>query len=653
MKCMISRSITILFLVLSTKSLTEGIDINNYFLLINDVHRYYRTSCIIFVRSDKYDLNMTAPVYTWSYKLSQQRVMTATRTFSDLTSEYDRYQKNITRPLFVVLLDTEETMIEFSVTTKTIKPMSFPFWLVMFLQFPGNPLEKYCKHPTNNVFNVDFGTQMLVLCYDRPNLIEWYAIRDNRTRTFDLATWSPDTGMILRTLEHIYVRRSDMFGDVMRVGSVSNSPLISHENHTLGGMFGALLTGALLTELSKVMNFTVKVLDPLEGFGALNEHRTGWTGVVGQILTNEADFGVSSFTRTIERQDVVDFTVTLIRSKYYLFYKQADIDDVTWSTYFRTFSFEVWISIVILIIIATIILTIMKTKRFSTTSIFENYTKVWGIYCQQSLPDFPKESPMRLVFLSVYVSSITAMAMYSASVISSLATSTPKLLFSSMEDFVNDGSYKFLVALNSAEYELPKNTKDAVFIKLYTLRDKKKYLPSSLLEGLKQICNRERVAFYTTEFHKESLHYKMQCTTGRVSTGRYSNIGFILAKGSPYTSFINYHLRRFRVQGVISKLKNEHMRANVPLSETIFENVNLQAVAPILTIVIGSMILALFILIIEKLYYSFKTRSENNKLFIKKFSNNLKVKNKFQKSNIDLNLMLKEFYYNRPFGYLP
>jgi hypothetical protein len=101
------------------------------------------------------------------------------------------------------------------------------------------------------------------------------------------------------------------------------------------------------------------------------------------------------------------------------------------------------------------------------------------------------------------------------------------------------------------------------------------------------------------------------------------------------------------------KLKNEYMPPIVPPSETTYENVNLQAVTPILTIVIGSMILALFVLIIEKLHYSFKTRSKNNELFIKKFSNNLKVKNKLQKRNSDLNLILKEFYYNRPFGYLP
>lgn len=159
-------------------------------------------------------------MHTWLRQFSRQRVMTVTITFSDLTSEYNEYRKNIVRPLFVILLDTGEAMGEFAETTRSIKPIFFPIWFVMFLQHPGNPLEKYCRHPAENIFNVDVSTQMLVLCYNRSVLVEWYALRDNRIRTFDLATWSPDKGLILRTQKNIYARRSDMFGDVLRVASV-------------------------------------------------------------------------------------------------------------------------------------------------------------------------------------------------------------------------------------------------------------------------------------------------------------------------------------------------------------------------------------------------------------------------------------------------
>ena len=103
----------------------------------------------------------------------------------------------------------------------------------------------------------------------------------------------------------------------------------------------------------------------------------------------------------------------------------------------------------------------------------------------------------------------------------------------------------------------------------------------------------------------------------------------------------------------MSKLKNEYMPKGIPHYDTIFVKVSVFEITPILTIVAGSMMAALFILIIEKVHDSIKTRCKNNKLFIKKFSHNLDVKNKLQNRNDDLNRILKEFYYNRPFGYWP
>ncbi|XP_024882836.1 glutamate receptor ionotropic, delta-2-like, partial [Temnothorax curvispinosus] len=308
------------------------------------------------------DLNATTLVHTWSREFSRHRVMTVTTTFSDLTSEYNDYWKNITRPLFVVLLDTEKTMGEFAETTKSVKPISFPIWLVMFLQRPGNSLEERCRHPIDNVFNVDFRTQMLVLCYARPILVEWYAIRDNRTRTFDLALWSPDRGLLLKTQKSLYARRSNMFGDVVRVASVIVSFSLFLElrcNGTVGGFFGLLLI-----ELSKVMNFTVEILDPVEEFGSWSKEKMVWTGAIGQLVTNEADIGISAFSMTTGRQNVIDYTIPLIRSRYRLYFKRPNTVLVEWSLYLRAFSSGTWIALLMIIITASILLTIIKTKGY-------------------------------------------------------------------------------------------------------------------------------------------------------------------------------------------------------------------------------------------------------------------------------------------------
>ncbi|XP_071566429.1 probable glutamate receptor [Temnothorax nylanderi] len=528
--------------------------------------------------------------------------MTVTITFSDLTSEYNVYWKNVTRPLFVVLLDTEETMGEFAKTTRSIKPISFPIWLVMFLQRPGNPLEERCRHPTDNVFNVDFRTQMLVLCYARPILVEWYAIRDNRTRMFDLALWSPDRGLLLRTQKSLYARRSDMFGDVVRVASVN---MISHENGTVGGFFGLLLI-----ELSKVMNFTVEILDPVEGYGSWSNEKKVWTGAIGQLVANEADIGISAFAMTTGRQNVIDYTIPLIRSPYRLYFKEPNTLLVEWSLYFRAFSYGTWITLLMIIIAASILLTIMKTRGyFSMNLMFENYINVWGIYCQQGLSEFPSESSMRLAFLSISASSIVILAIYSASYISILVLCTPKLPFSTLEGYVKDGSYKLIVMQNSAQYDDLRHVMDPVFVQMYELLEEK-HLPLSTMEGFKQLCERNKLALYAAEVFKE-LHI-IPCRVVYIETGRIVNLAITLTKGNPYTGLMNYHLRRFQLNGVISKLKNKYLIRDNPREVPYYGLVELSDVTPALTMLAGSMVLALLILIIERVYYSSKTRSKNN-----------------------------------------
>ncbi|XP_011705551.1 PREDICTED: uncharacterized protein LOC105460750, partial [Wasmannia auropunctata] len=90
---------------------------------------------------------------------------------------------------------------------------------------------------------------------------------------------------------------------------------------------------------------------------------------------------------TTDRQDVIDYTIPLVRARYYLYFKEPNVP-MQWNLYLKAFSFDVWVTLVIIIIAASFLLTIMKTKNgyFSMDLMLENYIKVWGIYCQQGLP---------------------------------------------------------------------------------------------------------------------------------------------------------------------------------------------------------------------------------------------------------------------------
>lgn len=102
-------------------------------------------------------------------------------------------------------------------------------------------------------------------------------------------------------------------------------------------------------------------------------------------------------------------------------------------------------------------------------------------------------------------------------------------------------------------------------------------------------------------------------------------------------------MRRFQLNGVINKLQNKNP-SKIPIKGSIGNfTVDITDVTPILTIVVGSTVLSLFVLLIEKVYYSFKTPNSKNNESITKFTYNLNVRNKLRKE-YEKNLRLKEFY---------
>ncbi|KAG7206803.1 hypothetical protein KM043_000712 [Ampulex compressa] len=574
------------------------------------------------------DLDASAVMHSWSMEFSRRGFFSVTITLSELEAEMRKYQSQIVRPLYVVLLYTEKTKEEFAEATRHLDT-SFPVWFVIFMPYPGNPLESFCENPTENDFNLIFSTEMLILCYDHSFLKEWYALGDNRTRVFKLATWSQKTGLNFTTTESLYARRTNMYGEIVRVATVKESPFITAKNGVLSEFLGLVLI-----ELSRVMNFRMEILDSVEAYGSWLEEEQAWSGVIGQLVDNKADLGAAEFTVTNHRLTVVDFTLPLLLSRNRLYIKEPVGFAVQWSGYFKAFNKETWAMILVIIMVAPVLLTVIKLRgHVSIDVLTENYIHVWGIFCQQGLSEFPNESSLRFAFLSLFISAIIISAAYSASLISFLAVTTPVLPFSTIEGFVKDGSYKLIVFRNSADYDMFDNAKDNMLQKMMELMKDKQDLPMTLIEGFQQVCT-EKVGFYTTEAIKSAINLYLPCKVVFIETGRTDSLAMTLTKENPYTGLMNYHLQRFQDNGVLNRLKAKFVLTTNPPTNT-YNAVDLWDIAPILALLSSGAFLGCLILIIEKIYsinkgeYNENAASrEANKSTRTKFINRIFAKNK-------------------------
>lgn len=144
--------------------------------------------------------------------------MTADLHFKKLRRSL-RYYHKIVQPIAVVILPDFKAYLEFAEATKTY-PMSFPVWFTLFLYTPDNGTHDHCREPIGNPFNLAFDTQMLVLCHKEAILREWYSVKGETVKIFDLAEWGGDEGFILLTNLSLYDRRNDMEGTVLRAVTV-------------------------------------------------------------------------------------------------------------------------------------------------------------------------------------------------------------------------------------------------------------------------------------------------------------------------------------------------------------------------------------------------------------------------------------------------
>ncbi|XP_011880266.1 PREDICTED: glutamate receptor 1-like [Vollenhovia emeryi] len=381
--------------------------------------------------------------------------------------------------------------------------------------------------------------------------------------------------------------------------------------------------GKVLEELTYSLNFTLNVVSQMGEHGLWNRQNRTWSGVMGEIVSGRADFAIADMSMTSFRVGHVDFTLPLIISRNSLYIKEPGICGVKWLGYFQTFNLCTWATIVTLIATAPLLLSFMKTYRESRSTVgllSENFICIWGIFCQQALIEFPKRSSLRVAYLTIFLTAVLISAHYSAALICFLTACTRVLPFQTIDEFVNDGSYKLIVPRGSADYDVVSfqarygaPTK-SFSVKLMKLMKDEQELPVNLIDGFVQVCKQRKVAYMVLSALKRSVEMKIPCKLSSISTERIDNLGMILSKNNPYTGVINYHLQKFLDNGMMMRLRDTRFLPHSAEEKT-YMPVRLVNVIPILAILCGGIIISIAALIIEKIHYRSRRRKVQPRVF--------------------------------------
>ncbi|XP_072757304.1 glutamate receptor 1-like [Anoplolepis gracilipes] len=586
--------------------------------VIMAIRKFYSAATVIFAHpgdefGDYGDLKITHLVHTCSRILGRHYVVTLDVHFRRLQNSL-RYNHKIVKPIIIVILPDFEAYLEFVEATNTY-PMSFPVWFVLFLFSRANDTHDYCHEPIGNPFNLAFDTQMLVLCHNEGVLQEWYSVKGETTKIFDLAEWEGDLGFVPLTNLSLYDRRKDLEGTVLRAVTVKDIQISS--SFGVGNYVGNLY-GKVLDELTHSLNFSLDIVSILNDHGMWNNENLSWSGVMNEIVSGRADFAIADMSMTSFRVRYVDFTLPLIISKNSLFIRQPGICGVKWLSYFQMFEWNIWIAIVVLLLITPLLLSFMKMYcefRRTVDLISDNFLCIWGIFCQQALIAFPRSSPLRVAYFTIFLTAILVTAHYSAALVCFLTSCTRILPFHSIDEFVIDGTYQLIVPRGSADYDIISSVHENAFsMKLMKLMKKESELPETIIDGFLQVCNEKNVAYMILNALKKNVEMEIPCKLSTVSTEKIDNLGMILSKGNPYTGVINYHLQKFLDNGMMKRLRDTKILTH-SAENTAYTPVRMTNIVPILAILCGGIILSVAILVMENTYYRYKKKKLQSRIF--------------------------------------
>ncbi|XP_044006002.1 probable glutamate receptor, partial [Aphidius gifuensis] len=473
--------------------------------------------------------------------------------------------------------------------------MSYPIWVVIFSAY-DNDICKKCKEPNLNDFNLKYDTEFVVFCCDYNNTDEWWS-QDGRTIKVFPVSHIVDGKMQWVHNNSLFYRRYRVMKRAVRVATVADPVFFNQVDGNFRGFFGEILT-----ELKRSINFTMAELIIMKSYGRLDDKKK-WSGLMRKLSKNEADIGVAALTITSRRLDVVDFTLPLITAKSKLYLKLQDGADVNWFGYFQSFDTITWATILGIIITTPILLTLIKFNYGQGTilSLFvDNFLDVWGIFCQQGLYEFPNEASLRVALVSIFLTAIVVSAAYSASLISNLATSSKNLPFNNIEEFADQKTWKLIVLKDSADFDLYAESDDVILKKMFKLMRPLHLLPTSVNQAFEQVCEK-KVVFYVSDALKQAQNINMSCDLVSIDTGRIESLAMTLPRGSEFTRLINYHIQRFRDNGMLNRLKQKYfIKSNPPNKD--HNEVSFSGITPILIVVIIGVLISLLILIIELSY---------------------------------------------------
>ncbi|XP_049610023.1 probable glutamate receptor [Syngnathus scovelli] len=318
----------------------------------------------------------------------------------------------------------------------------------------------------------------------------------------------------------------------------------------------------MISELSHMLGFRYKLHVVKDNrYGAMDSSGN-WNGMIGEIIRGEADLAVAPLTVTSIREQYVDMTTPFMQTGISFILQK---DEHPFSL-LAPFSIETWVGILIAFMLTG--LCIFLVGRISPTewaepdtdqhqfTLLHSYWYIIGALTLQGAGPHPKAVSGKLVSAIWWLFAILLLACYLANFNSALQLDKEHNSIKTFEDLANQDKIDFGTVENGSTMRFFKDSKIAVYRRIYQQMERKKSYVPNMEEGVR----RAREGNYALIGETVSLdldvarHCELTRSEDVISMRAYS---IAARQGSPLIKNLTMAIRQLSESGELSYLRDK------------------------------------------------------------------------------------------------
>ncbi|KAK7793358.1 hypothetical protein R5R35_008509 [Gryllus longicercus] len=379
-------------------------------------------------------------------------------------------------------------------------------------------------------------------------------------------------------------------------------------------------------------------------YGAENpDVKGGWDGMVGELVRKEADIAIASMTITSERERVIDFSKPFMSLGISIMIKKPVKQKPGVFSFLNPLSKEIWVCVIFSYVGVSIVLFIVS--RFSpyewrllhypeeahaaaaaagggapasVANDFSILNSLWfalGAFMQQGCDISPRSISGRIVGSVWWFFTLILISSYTANLAAFLTVERMVAPINSPEDLASQTEVQYGTLYHGSTWDFFRRSQITLYSKMWEFMNSRKHVfVRTYDEGIRRVrTSKGKYALLIESPKNDYTNEREPCDTMKVGRNLDAKgFGVATPLGSPLRDAINLAVLKLIENGELTKLKNRWWYDRTECKHSDKQDasrneLSLSNVAGIFYILIGGLILAMAVALLE---FCYKSHSE-------------------------------------------